>query len=70
VRVAVGSRVDAGQVIGSCGNSGNSTEPHVHLQVTNATAWDSARGLPIMFEPGPVSGAGWLPRNGEVVNAA
>lgn len=69
VCVAVGSRVDAGQAIGSCGNSGNSTEPHVHLQVTDSTAWETARGLPIIFERSPINGASWLPRNGEVFDA-
>ena len=31
VTVGVGDRVRAGAVIGACGNSGNSTQPHVHL---------------------------------------
>ena len=31
VRVATGDRVAAGQPIGEVGNSGNSTEPHLHL---------------------------------------
>jgi len=32
--VAAGERVVAGQVLGHVGNSGNSSEPHVHLQDT------------------------------------
>jgi MFS family permease/murein DD-endopeptidase MepM/ murein hydrolase activator NlpD len=32
-RVEVGDRVSAGDVVAECGNSGNSTEPHLHLQV-------------------------------------
>jgi murein DD-endopeptidase MepM/ murein hydrolase activator NlpD len=35
VRVAVGDRVVSGQVIGLVGDSGNSDEPHVHVQVQN-----------------------------------
>lgn len=31
VTVAVGDRVAAGQLLGEVGNSGNSTEPHLHL---------------------------------------
>ncbi|WP_394247951.1 M23 family metallopeptidase [Arthrobacter pityocampae] len=47
--VEAGSRVRAGQRIGECGNSGNSTQPHVHVQVTDSTDWATARGLPIAF---------------------
>ena len=49
LRVDVGTRVRVGQPIGECGNSGNSTQPHVHVQVTDSTEWPSARGLPIAF---------------------
>lgn len=48
--VAPGDRVAAGQPIGRCGNSGNSTEPHVHVQVTDSTQWSRARGIPLAFE--------------------
>lgn len=67
VQVRPGQEVSAGQPVGRCGNSGNSTEPHVHLQVTDSTSWDSARGVPFGF-----SQAGeppWLPRNNEVVHS-
>lgn len=74
VRVTPGQPVAAGTEVGRCGNSGNSTEPHVHLQVTDSTSWASARGLPIAFrQPGdPVPGAGeddWLPAESEIVDA-
>ncbi|MHA7281436.1 M23 family metallopeptidase [Arthrobacter sp. TMS2-4] len=49
LRVRVGTRVRDGQPIGECGNSGNSTQPHVHVQVTDSTDWPTARGLPIAF---------------------
>ncbi|CAI6023194.1 M23 family metallopeptidase [Cohnella sp. JJ-181] len=32
VKVKAGDRVAAGQPIGQCGNSGESTEPHMHIQ--------------------------------------
>ncbi|MEA2787209.1 MAG: hypothetical protein QOF71_3313 [Candidatus Eremiobacteraeota bacterium] len=34
VRVAVGDRVERGQVIAAVGNTGNSSEPHLHLHAT------------------------------------
>ena len=49
IRVQPGDRVDPGEVIAECGNSGNSTEPHVHLQATERAEMSSARGLPLVF---------------------
>ena len=69
VNVEVGSIVGVGDIIGLCGNSGNSTQPHVHVQVTDSTDWPTARGRPISFERSQVSGDNWLPRNGEAFNA-
>ncbi|TFB68029.1 M23 family metallopeptidase [Cryobacterium sp. Hz9] len=70
VNVTVGLVVEVGETIGSCGNSGNSTQPHVHVQVTDSTDWQTARGRPIIFERPHVSGDNWLPRNGETFNAS
>lgn len=36
ITVVVGERVVAGQLIGRCGNSGYSPEPHIHMQVQNS----------------------------------
>jgi hypothetical protein len=64
VKVGPGDQVRQGRVVGSCGNSGNSTQPHLHIQATDSTDWDGARGLPIAFQAG---GAPALPRESEIV---
>lgn len=47
--VAVGDRVATGQQVGACGNSGNSTQPHVHVQAMDGLDPYAAHGLPITF---------------------
>ena len=74
VRVAPGEVVTTGQQLGECGNSGNSTQPHVHVQVTDSTDWPNARGLPIVFRRRQPAGAQsaasvWLPEESEIVDA-
>lgn len=49
LRVAVGDEVTTGQVLAECGNSGNSTQPHVHVQIMDSTDMTVARGIPMVF---------------------
>ena len=49
VLVRPGDTVESGNRIGSCGNSGNSTQPHVHVQVTDSLDWPHSQGLPMTF---------------------
>lgn len=58
--VRPGERVRAGQLLARCGNSGNSTEPHVHFQLMDGPDPDTARGLPFTWR-----GLG-VPANGDV----
>ena len=51
IRVEEGERVAVGSEVGRCGNSGNSTQPHVHVQVMDSPDPFSARGLPIAQAP-------------------
>lgn len=62
VRVQVGDAVGPGETLGRCGNSGNSTEPHVHLQAMDGSDVSHASAVPVTF-------GGHLPRNGETVDA-
>ncbi|KRF19321.1 metalloendopeptidase [Nocardioides sp. Soil797] len=54
--VRPGDRVVAGDVIGSCGNSGNTTEPHVHAQLMDRARPSAARGLPMAFRDVVIDG--------------
>jgi murein DD-endopeptidase MepM/ murein hydrolase activator NlpD len=49
LRVATGAEVTTGQPIADCGNSGNSTQPHVHVQVMDSPDLSVARGVPMAF---------------------
>ena len=44
-----GQRVQAGAVLAACGNSGNSTEPHLHFQLMDHPSPGLASGLPFEF---------------------
>ena len=46
LRVKVGDRVKRGQVLALLGNSGNSTEPHVHFQIADGPTFLASEGLP------------------------
>jgi murein DD-endopeptidase MepM/ murein hydrolase activator NlpD len=49
VAVAVGDRVRTGDVIGRVGTTGNSTTPHLHFQLMDASDPLTARGVPCAF---------------------
>lgn len=46
LRVKLGDHVRRGQVVGLVGNSGNSTEPHLHFHIENGSSPLGAEGLP------------------------
>lgn len=48
--VAAGDSVRTGDLLAECGNSGNSTEPHVHIQVMDGPDPSTARGVPLAFD--------------------
>lgn len=66
VQVNPGDFVSAGQQLAACGNSGNSTEPHLHVQVSDSTDWGEANGVPLAFRHH--SGRIWIPENTEIVH--
>jgi hypothetical protein len=49
VAVHVGDHVKAGDILGHCGNSGNSSEPHLHYHLQNGPKFGGGEGLPPQF---------------------
>jgi hypothetical protein len=71
IRVAKGQRVAAGEQLAECGNSGNSTEPHLHFQLMDHPSVLFAAGLPFRLASFEVDGkveAG-VPANGRPFTA-
>jgi len=56
LRVKVGDKVTRGQVLGLLGNTGNSSEPHLHFQICNANSELGSEGLPYAFASFEVQG--------------
>jgi murein DD-endopeptidase MepM/ murein hydrolase activator NlpD len=48
--VKQGQKVTQGQVLGLCGNSGNSTEPHLHFHIQNVEDMNIATGVKCYFD--------------------
>ncbi|MGH9943007.1 MAG: M23 family metallopeptidase, partial [Pyrinomonadaceae bacterium] len=59
LRVKLGDKVRRGQVLGLVGNSGNSTEPHLHFHLSNANSPLGSEGIPYVFPAFEVQGKGW-----------
>lgn len=72
LRVAPGESVAAGEVLGQCGNSGNSSEPHIHMHLQDSPLLGQGAGLPAQFlnyrADGAVIARG-EPQQGEMIEA-
>ncbi len=56
VAVKAGDRVEAGQPLGLCGSSGNSSEPHLHVHLQDSPTALEGFGLPLAFSDVVVDG--------------
>ena len=54
--VKQGQKVKSGELLGQCGNSGNSTEPHLHFHLQNVEDMTIAVGAKCYFEKILVNG--------------
>ncbi len=50
LQVKPGDRVSSGQVLARTGNSGMSSEPHIHFQLMDKADWRLANGFPAEFQ--------------------
>jgi hypothetical protein len=50
IRVRLHQQVKSGEVLGELGDSGNTTAPHLHFQLMDASSPLAAEGLPYVFE--------------------
>jgi len=56
IKVKQGDRITQGQTLGLCGNSGNSSEPHLHFHIQNMEDMNQAIGIKCYFEAIHVNG--------------
>ena len=50
IKVNIGDEITDNVMIGLCGNSGNSSEPHIHFQVSNQPSLLEGQSLKVNFE--------------------
>lgn len=50
VKVHAGDHVTRGQLLGHLGQSGGSSAPHLHFQLSNAATFEGSEGLPFVFD--------------------
>jgi hypothetical protein len=73
LKVAVGDQVVAGQPLAKCGNSGRTSEPHLHIhhqrQDPRKVPFGFAEGLPLFFEhlDGPEHPQGGMRQDGDTL---
>lgn len=49
LRTKVGAKVERGTLLGLCGNTGNSSEPHLHFQLQDGPRFESSWGVEPVF---------------------
>lgn len=73
ISVSLGQNVKQGQLLGLCGNSGNSFEPHLHFHIQNVEDLNVAAGIKCYFDGLFVNGqlkSNYSPVKGDKINSA
>jgi murein DD-endopeptidase MepM/ murein hydrolase activator NlpD len=71
--VSVGQELEAGDRLAFVGNSGTSSEPHLHMHAQDSASLGRGTGIPIVFENVSVNGVHrrrWRPVRGDVMCTA
>jgi murein DD-endopeptidase MepM/ murein hydrolase activator NlpD len=71
VRVKEGQKISRGTVLGLCGNSGNSSEPHLHFHIQNVEDMNIATGVKCYFDEVIINGQlrkDYSPVKGDVIS--
>lgn len=50
IRAKVGDHVKKGDLMGLCGNTGNTSEPHIHFNLQDGPRMHTAKALPAQFD--------------------
>lgn len=50
IKIKVGDDVKQGDLIGLCGNTGNTSQPHVHFNLQDGSQMYNSKGLPAQFK--------------------
>lgn len=56
IRVKVGDEIRQGEVVALCGNSGNTSQPHIHFNLQDGPLMHNSKGLPAQFRKIMVNG--------------
>ena len=56
VTVKPGDQVRAGEILGHVGNTGSSTEPHLHMHIDDHPSFLAGNGVPYEFTEGEATG--------------
>jgi len=70
IKVKQGQQVKQGELLGLCGNSGNSSEPHLHFSLQNVEDMNKATGAKSYFDNILVNGelkSNYSPIKGEKI---
>jgi len=73
IAVKPGDEVKRGQLLGKCGNSGNSSEPHLHYQLQDSAIFQDAIGIKCFFNKVTLADSttksNYSPVKGDIINA-